>query len=295
MKFGAEESLKNDQRLLSLLDSHRGKRCFVVGNGPSLKIDDLDKLTGEITFASNRIFLAFEETQWRPTYYTMCDAVVGRDNLEEVRALDLTKTLAGSVREFYRADPQAVFVNFPRSQDEKDTCVDKQGIVRMKGVEPPREPLLLKAVRLLGRAPKLSRNPTMEELRNDISWPLSWNLLRGARAGHSVINLGLKLAYWMGIREVYVIGCDHSFAVPETKTGEIVYRNEVVVSEGEVNHFHPDYRKPGEKWTTPKLDVMAEEFRYARTVFEADGGHIWNASRFSKLEAWDRVEFDGLF
>ncbi len=78
MQFGAEESLKNDQRLLSLLDIHRGERCFVVGNGPSLKVDDLDKLVGEITFASHRIFLDFEQTQWWPTYYAMCDAVVER-------------------------------------------------------------------------------------------------------------------------------------------------------------------------------------------------------------------------
>jgi hypothetical protein len=87
---------------------------------------------------------------------------------------------------------------------------------------------------------------------------------------------------------------DHNFVVPGTRTGEIVAENEVIVSEGERNHFHPGYRKTGEKWTMPKLDVMAEEFRKSREVLEAKGGFIKNASRFTKLDVWERVDFDGL-
>lgn len=59
--------------LKSVKDSHMGERCFVLGNGPSLKASDLDKLIGEISFASNRIYKIFPETQWRPTYFGMID------------------------------------------------------------------------------------------------------------------------------------------------------------------------------------------------------------------------------
>ena len=48
-------------------------RCFVIGNGPSLKAEDLEMLTGEVTFASNRIFGIFDKTTWRPTYYASQD------------------------------------------------------------------------------------------------------------------------------------------------------------------------------------------------------------------------------
>ena len=99
----------------------------------------------------------------------------------------------------------------------------------------------------------------------------------------------------MGIRELYVIGCDHNFVVPDTKTGETVAQNDVIVSEGERNHFHPDYRKPGDAWTVPKLDTMAEEFLFALRIFEAEGGSIKNASRFTKLDVWEKVNFDTLF
>jgi hypothetical protein len=60
----------------SLRDKYRGRRGFVIGNGPSLRIEDLDRLRNEITIASNKIFLAFSETQWRPTFHTVVDNLV---------------------------------------------------------------------------------------------------------------------------------------------------------------------------------------------------------------------------
>jgi len=60
----------------SLKGIHNGRRGFVLGNGPSLRIEDLDRLQGEISIASNKIFLAFEKTAWRPDYHTITDELV---------------------------------------------------------------------------------------------------------------------------------------------------------------------------------------------------------------------------
>ncbi len=48
---------------------HSGQRCFIIGTGPSLSVSDLEKLKGEVTISSNRIFEIFEQTDWRPVYY----------------------------------------------------------------------------------------------------------------------------------------------------------------------------------------------------------------------------------
>lgn len=48
-------------------------RCFIVGNGPSLRDTNLDLLIGEHTFATNRINLHYENTDWRPTYYVRAE------------------------------------------------------------------------------------------------------------------------------------------------------------------------------------------------------------------------------
>jgi hypothetical protein len=63
---------------------HKGKRGFVIGNGPSLKIEDLSLLEDEITIASNKIYLAFESTIWRPTYYSIADPLLWNKIKSEV-------------------------------------------------------------------------------------------------------------------------------------------------------------------------------------------------------------------
>ena len=69
---------ESDDYLKKIKDRYKGQRCFVIGNGPSLKASDLDKLKKEITFASNRIYKIFDSTDWRPTYFTIFDESVGK-------------------------------------------------------------------------------------------------------------------------------------------------------------------------------------------------------------------------
>ena len=59
----------DDWRLAQLYNKHVGRRAFIIGTGKSLRIADLERLKDEITFASNRIYVCFNETAWRPTYY----------------------------------------------------------------------------------------------------------------------------------------------------------------------------------------------------------------------------------
>jgi hypothetical protein len=48
-------------------------RCFIVGNGPSLNLNDLSLIKDENSFAANLIFQVFDKTEWRPTYYFLQD------------------------------------------------------------------------------------------------------------------------------------------------------------------------------------------------------------------------------
>lgn len=52
------------------------KKWLVVGNGPSLFIEDLEKLQHLPAIASNKINILFDRTTWRPTLYTIQDALV---------------------------------------------------------------------------------------------------------------------------------------------------------------------------------------------------------------------------
>ena len=72
------------KRLLPFKNKHKGERCFIIGNGPSLRAEDLDKLKNEVTFASNKIYLMFDKTEWRPNYYVITDTEVLESNQNEI-------------------------------------------------------------------------------------------------------------------------------------------------------------------------------------------------------------------
>ncbi|MBQ3346439.1 MAG: DUF115 domain-containing protein [Synergistaceae bacterium] len=66
-----------------------GQRCFIIGNGPSLTIKDLEKLKafGEISIASNSIYNLFPNTEWRPTIYTVHDFQEIKKTREKISAV----------------------------------------------------------------------------------------------------------------------------------------------------------------------------------------------------------------
>lgn len=63
--------------LLEFKNLHKGQRAFIVGNGPSLKNSDLERLKekGIVCFATNGIFFSAELTLWRPDYYVIDDTI----------------------------------------------------------------------------------------------------------------------------------------------------------------------------------------------------------------------------
>ena len=66
----------NDPRysnLLAMKDRYKGKRCFITCTGPSLTIEDLEKLEGEYAFGMNSICLIHDKTQWKPDFFGVQD------------------------------------------------------------------------------------------------------------------------------------------------------------------------------------------------------------------------------
>lgn len=85
--FEKRRRYKGTSRIRRLKSTKERKRCFIIGNGPSLTINDLEKLLNEDTFAVNRIYQIFDKTSWRPTYYVSQDRFVAndiKDDLDEV-------------------------------------------------------------------------------------------------------------------------------------------------------------------------------------------------------------------
>ena len=79
------------KNIVSYKNKYQDRRCFLIGNGPSLCAEDLTRLyqNGEITFAFNRIYNIFDQTEWRPTYYISQDEKMLAGCADAVNQLDL--------------------------------------------------------------------------------------------------------------------------------------------------------------------------------------------------------------
>lgn len=94
-----------------LRDSYVGDRCFIIGNGPSLRKTDLTKLKGEFTFGLNRIYLIFSELGFTTSCLVSVNDLVLEQCAGEIKSLDLPKYLTWRSRRWFSDDPHTVFLD----------------------------------------------------------------------------------------------------------------------------------------------------------------------------------------
>jgi hypothetical protein len=107
---------RNLERLRALRNAHAGRRCFVLGNGPSLLKTDVRRLRAEVTIGSNALFLIFEQMGYRPTYHTVEDLLVAEDRAGELNAMRGTiKIFPRDLAYCLQPDAATLYINFRRN------------------------------------------------------------------------------------------------------------------------------------------------------------------------------------
>ena len=101
---------ESKRRLAALKGSHMGERCFVVGNGPSLKNTDLSQLKNDFCIGMNRIFLAADELGFCPDILVCVNDLVVEQSVEEFNNLQMPKFFAWRARKWLRMDPWTHFI-----------------------------------------------------------------------------------------------------------------------------------------------------------------------------------------
>lgn len=239
-------------RIRQFKDLHKGQRCFIVGNGPSLNQTDLSKLKDEITFGVNGIFLLSEETGFVPTYYAVCDSFVIEENADQINSL--------SVQHKFFPSQFRKFID-PKKRENVSFFMLNRGYNEVT-----------------------SPNHAIPRFSADCSERIY--------DGQTVTYVNLQLAYYMGFSEVYLIGVDFSYVIPESA---IVDGCNITSTEDDPNHFHKDYFGKGRSWHDPVLHRVVRNYQFADLVFKWDGRQVFNATKGGKLEAFERVDYDTLF
>ncbi len=111
-EYNAYIHSEEPEKIRKFKDCNVGKRCFVLGNGPSLRIDDLNKLQNEVTMAVNRIYNTFDKTDWRPTYYFFVDNRGSREFLPIIEKLDIDyKFVTFEAKKYAMQDQNILYIN----------------------------------------------------------------------------------------------------------------------------------------------------------------------------------------
>ncbi len=225
-------------------NSHLGERCFIVGNGPSLTAADLTTLHeyGEDSFAVNRIYKIFPQTEWRPTYYVSTDAVMIRDALGEVEKIPSEKFIPLQ-NKYYLG-------------------------IKVKG------------------AHYFFRNDLRE---NDQPEGFDLDCTEQVNMRGTVTIACIQLAIHMGYRDIYLIGVDHNFDKVITENGE------VVIDPSVKNYFIEGYDDDVANEVQHDLGTTTKAYLDVRRFCDRHDIHVFNASRQTKLNVFEKVDFDTLF
>lgn len=228
--------------MASIHNSHLGESCFIIGNGPSLTVEDLQTLqeNGIDTFAVNRIYQIFSKTDWRPTYYVSTDHVMIRDKLPEVEKIPAKIKFIPLQNKYYLG-------------------------IKVKG------------------AKYFFRNDRREK---DQPEGFSLDCTNQVNIRGTVTIACMQLAIHMGYRHIYLLGIDHNFDKIITETGE------VIIDPSVKNYFIEGYDDDVIKEVSHNLGNTTRAYYDVRRFIDKTDVRIYNASRQTKLEAFERVTFE---
>ncbi len=245
VKYLKEYSLK----IKKLYNIHNGEKCFVIGNGPSLNLQDLEKINKSNikTFASNYIFKCFDKTDWRPDYYFFIDGTGIRETFED-------KHMAKFVFENCRK----IFI---RNNSNLSFTFDNKGSSEV-----------------------FPMNYIFSNTEENIDF--SDDCSEQVYIGYTVTYAMLQFAVYMGFKEIYLLGMDHSFSKEITEDGSIKEDNSV--------KNHSDILDNYKIWNAANLIKNTLAYEAAQNYADKMGIKIYNATRGGKLEVFKRVNFDSL-
>lgn len=249
---------KYTHKLKKYKDKYQNKRCFIIGNGPSLKLEDLEKLSDEITFASNSIYAIYKNTKWRPTYYCVTDSLACQEIMNSEKSIKtilegccaaFTSVMGEGFR--YRDNSEMEKVNY--------LCI-------------------------------------INSDRNNLNF--SSEITEQIYGAGTVSYEMIQLAVYMGFNQIYLIGMDCNYSIEKYKDGSIVInnvKNHMDQLEEEEKRYDTDKILHKQQGCFADIDLFFAGYSKAKEYADSHGIKIYNSTRGGKLEIFERVNFDTIF
>ena len=238
-----------DKRLLEIKGKYQGRRCFIIALGPSLVVEDLNILhkNNEYTFSMNKCYKMFDKTEWRPNCYFLSDS-----------------------RVFI---PQTHDAIFKMADDGIDLIYSKFAVP--KGM--PKKAIYYKA-KYTDAILSSSRKDKYREKANSLKF--STNAYEFIYDGHTCVHSIIQLAYYMGFKEVYLLGADCGVTTKEVYTDLLSTPTNVdIASQNKIGDLLIN------DYASLQNDINQKNLNFK----------IYNATNCGRLEVFQRVNLQSLF
>lgn len=167
---------------------HEGERCFIIATGPSLTIEDCEKLVNEYTFSCNSIIGYFEKTLWKPSYYGILDLnVYNKMDIQKIRQLPCV--FYNSIFHYKGENGNAILT---------DVSYHSFHFTKFAHNYPERFP--------------------WTKFSEDIS--------KVIYDGRTVVYALIQIACYMGFKEIYLLGCDTNYDKNNLYSKDLDYGND---------------------------------------------------------------------
>jgi hypothetical protein len=162
----------NTPNIKNFKDIHKGQRCFIIGTGPSLNKTNLSLIKDEIIFGVNTLYRGLPKFGITCNYYAVSDAEVWKGHFKNIFDLDTILFLSS------------------------DTGKEYLSHLRLYKKYQKNEPFVIR---------DLGDMWSSKNFSNDLSTGAYWG-------DTVIIDIGLQAAYYMGFKEVYLLGCDCDYS-----------------------------------------------------------------------------------
>ena len=255
VRFTSGYCYKNISKWKGIKGKYKGKRCFLIANGPSLNMTPLYLLKDEYTIMFNRAGLMIERLNYVPSFYMIADGLVGRNIKNEIS--------------YYVEKCEHVFV----------PDINKGELVKFTDFVPFEENVLY----MYEEPKKFSHTLPFMNGGGTVIYP----------AFQVLMYLGFDEIIVVGNDMNYVVHKTVE-VLSEEKNSKGVYQNIRSKEDDDPNHFDPRYFGKGKEYHQPTEVIMKKMLasldRVAREYKKA-GVNIVNAGYNSMVKSFPKQEF----
>ena len=236
-------------------NKHEDERCFVFGSAPSIEENDIHKVLDEHCFVANWFPIHYLYKDMEKAYHCISSPTPWWSGRLSPSFYHLSKSNQKAIR-FW--DSSFFFVNQKYHYFKEDE---------------------LNYVKLIPR----NDETVIPNLQLDIQNPV-WVM------GTVILDIILPVVYYMGFKEIYLVGCDCDFHLDEHPDWSNV-------------HFYnlnwmplwlQQHLRSGQSEGL-KPHSLDNEYLAFKKYFEKNNRKIFNATTGGTLDVFERVDYDSLF